>query len=163
MVATSGNRLISEDALEALKHQLLPLATVATPNIPEAEILSGLTIRGPEDMVRAARVIGEIYGGAVLCKGGHQVNEANDLLWPPGGTQTWFPSPRVDTSNTHGTGCTLSSAIAAGLAKGLSLEAAVGLAKKYLIGALSAMLDLGHGSGPMDHMWDLKSRFLQGT
>lgn len=121
MVATSGNRLISEDALEALKHQLLPLATVATPNIPEAEILSGLTIRGPEDMVRAARVIGEIYG------------------------------------------CTLSSAIAAGLAKGLSLEAAVGLAKEYLIGALSAILDLGHGSGPMDHMWDLKSRFLQGT
>ena len=163
MVATSGDRLISEDALEALKHRLLPLATVATPNIPEAEILSGLTIRGPEDMVRAARAIGEIYGCAVLCKGGHQVNEANDFLWTPEGTQTWFPSPRVDTPNTHGTGCTLSSAIVAGLAKGLSLEAAVGLAKEYLFGALSAMLDLGHGSGPMDHMWDLKSRFIQGA
>lgn len=163
MVATSGDRLISEDALEALKHRLLPLATVATPNIPEAEILSGLTIRSPEDMVRAARAIGEIYGCAVLCKGGHQVNEANDFLWTPEGTQTWFPSPRVDTPNTHGTGCTLSSAIAAGLAKGLSLEAAVGLAKEYLFGALSAMLDLGHGSGPMDHMWDLKSRFIQGA
>ena len=162
MVATSGNRLISEDALEALKHQLLPLATVATPNIPEAEILSGLTIRGPEDMVRAARVIGEIYGGAVLCKGGHQVNEANDLLWTPGGTQTWFPSPRVDTSNTHGTGCTLSSAIASNLAKGFPLEQAVERAKEYIFGALSARLNLGRGSGPMDHMWDLKSRFTGG-
>lgn len=161
MVATSGNRLISEDALEALKHQLLPLATVATPNIPEAEILSGLTIRGPEDMVRAARVIGEIYGGAVLCKGGHQVNEANDLLWPPGGTQTWFPSPRVDTSNTHGTGCTLSSAIASNLAKGYALAEAVERAKTYLSGALGAMLDLGHGPGPMDHAFDIKPAYRE--
>ena len=162
MVATSGDRLISEDALETLKRRLLPLAAVLTPNIPEAEILSGQTIRTPEDMLRAARTIGEAYGCAVLCKGGHQVNDANDLLWQPGRGERWLRSERVDNPNTHGTGCTLSSAIASNLAKGMDLAAAVERAKEYITGDLSAMLDLGHGSGPMDHMWDLRSGFTGG-
>lgn len=162
MVATSGDRLISEDALDALKSRLLPLAAVLTPNIPEAEILSGQTIRTPEDMLRAARTIGEAYGCAVLCKGGHQVNDANDLLWQPGREERWLCSKRVDNPNTHGTGCTLSSAIASNLAKGYNLESAIERAKRYIFGALSAMLDLGHGSGPMDHMFDLHSGFIEG-
>ena len=162
MVATSGDRLISEDALETLRRRLLPLATVLTPNIPEAEILSGLEVRTPEDMSAAARAIGETYGCAVLCKGGHQVNDANDLLWQPGGAELWLRARRVDNPNTHGTGCTLSSAIASNLAKGCDLETAIRRAKEYIFGALSAMLDLGHGSGPMDHMWDLRSRFIGG-
>lgn len=162
MVATSGDRLISEDALETLKRRLLPLAAVLTPNIPEAEILSGRTICTPEDMGAAARAIGETYGCAVLCKGGHQVNDANDLLWQAGKEVRWFQSKRVDNPNTHGTGCTLSSAIASNLAKGYGLETSVERAKRYIFGALSAMLDLGHGSGPMDHMWDLHSRFIDG-
>ena len=160
MVATSGDRLISGNALETLKSRLLPLAAVLTPNIPEAELLSGMEIRTPEDMSSAARAIGETYGCAVLCKGGHQVNDANDLLWQPGGEELWLRSRRVDTPNTHGTGCTLSSAIASNLAKGCGLAAAVERAKQYISGALSAMLDLGHGSGPMDHMFDLRSRFI---
>ncbi len=162
MVATSGDRLLSEDALEALKRRLLPLAAVLTPNIPEAEILSGVDIRTPEDMSRAARAIGEAYGCAVLCKGGHQVNDANDLLWQPGLGERWLRSRRVDTPNTHGTGCTLSSAIASNLAKGYDLGPAAERAKEYITGALSAGLSLGHGSGPMDHMFDLHSRFIGG-
>ena len=160
MVATSGDRLISEDALDTLKRRLLPLAAVLTPNIPEAEILSGMEIRTPADMGHAARTIGEAYGCAVLCKGGHQVNDANDLLWQKGEGICWFQSRRVDNPNTHGTGCTLSSAIASNLAKGYDLVESVRRAKEYITGALSAMLDLGRGSGPMDHMWDLHSRFI---
>ena len=162
MVATSGDRLISEDALETLKSRLLPLAAVLTPNIPEAEILSGMRIETQEGMTRAAQAIGEAYGCAVLCKGGHQVSDANDFLWRPGGGGRWFRSRRVDNPNTHGTGCTLSSAIASNLAKGFGLETAVQRAKDYIFGALSAQLNLGHGSGPMDHMWDLRSRFIDG-
>ena len=160
MVATSGDRLISGDALDTLKRRLLPLATVLTPNIPEAEILSGRTIRTPEDMTSAAQAIGEAYGCAVLCKGGHQVNDANDFLWQSGKGGRWLRSKRVDNPNTHGTGCTLSSAIASNLAKGFDLETSVERAKQYIFGALSAMLDLGRGSGPMDHMFDLHSRFI---
>lgn len=161
MVATSGDRLISEDAIDTLRSRLLPLAVLLTPNIPEAEILSGRDIHSEDDMLRAAQAIGDTYGCAVLCKGGHQVSEANDLLWQPGKDVRWFRSQRVCTSNTHGTGCTLSSAIASNLAKGLPLETAVEQAKQYIFGALSAMLDLGHGSGPMDHTFDLKSRFIE--
>ena len=160
MVATSGDRLISEDALETLKGRLLPLAAVLTPNIPEAEILSGRKIGTPEDMTRAARAIGEAYGCAVLCKGGHQVSDANDFLWQPGGEGRWFRSRRVDNPNTHGTGCTLSSAIASNLAKGQDLETAIRRAKDFLTGALSAMLDLGAGSGPLDHLFALKGDFI---
>ena len=160
MVATSGDRLISEDAVAALKELLLPLAAVITPNIPEAEVLSGLTIRGPEDMEQAARAIHEAYGCAVLCKGGHDLNDANDLLWRSGGPK-WFYGRRIDNPNTHGTGCTLSSAIASNLAKGYDLDAAVERAKAYLSGALGAMLDLGAGRGPMDHLFVLKGDFVR--
>ena len=154
MIATSGSRLISEEAVEALKSQLLPLAAVLTPNIPEAEVLSGLTISGSEDMERAAREIGERYGCAVLCKGGHDLNDANDLLWQDRSCK-WFCGRRLHNPNTHGTGCTLSSAIASNLAKGCDLETAVERAKIYLSGALSSMLDLGAGSGPLDHLFSI--------
>lgn len=162
MVATSGSRLISQEAVDALKELLLPLATVLTPNIPEAEVLSGLTISGPADMEKAAQAIGEAYGCAVLCKGGHDLNDANDLLWRDG-TCKWFHGRRIDNPNTHGTGCTLSSAIASNLAKGFDLDTSVERAKAYISGALGAMLDLGHGSGPMDHMFDLKSVYCEGA
>ena len=162
MVATSGSRLISEDAVGALCEHLLPLATVLTPNIPEAELLSGMELKDAGGRERAARAISERYGCAVLCKGGHQIHDADDLLWRNGAGR-WFRGKRIATSNTHGTGCTLSSAIASELAKGLDLDGAVERAKAYISGALSAMLDLGHGSGPMDHMFDLKSEFIGGT
>ena len=161
MVATSGSRLISQEAVDALKELLLPLATVLTPNIPEAEVLSGLTISGPADMEKAAQAIGEAYGCAVLCKGGHDLNDANDLLWRDG-TCKWFHGRRIDNPNTHGTGCTLSSAIASNLAKGYDLDTAVERAKAYLSGALAAMLDLGAGQGPMDHLFDLKGEYVRG-
>ena len=160
MVATSGSRLISQEAVDALKELLLPLATVLTPNIPEAEVLSGLTISGPADMEKAAQAIGEAYGCAVLCKGGHDLNDANDLLWRDG-TCKWFHGRRIHNPNTHGTGCTLSSAIASNLAKGYDLDTAVERAKAYLSGALAAMLDLGAGQGPMDHLFDLKGEYVQ--
>ena len=160
MVATSGSRLISQEAVDALKELLLPLATVLTPNIPEAEVLSGLTISGPADMEKAAQAIGEAYGCAVLCKGGHDLNDANDLLWR-NGTCKWFHGRRIHNPNTHGTGCTLSSAIASNLAKGCDLDTAVERAKAYLSGALAAMLDLGAGQGPMDHLFDLKGEYVR--
>ena len=160
MVATSGSRLLREDAVEALKTELLPLAEVATPNIPEAEILADMPIRTPADMEAAARKISEQYGCAVLCKGGHDLNDANDLLWKDGAGY-WFNGRRINNPNTHGTGCTLSSAIAANLAKGMALEGAVRRAKEYISGALAAMLDLGHGRGPMNHLFDLKSAYMK--
>ena len=160
MVATSGARLISEEAVDALKEKLLPLATLLTPNIPEAEVLSGMTISDPAGMERAARAISEQYGCAVLCKGGHQISDADDLLWR-NGAGVWFRGRRIQNSNTHGTGCTLSSAIAANLAKGYDMDRSVQRAKDYISGALAAMLDLGKGSGPMDHMFDLKGEFVR--
>ena len=150
MVATSGAKLLRSDAIEVLKERLLPLAEVLTPNIPEAEILADMKIESPADMEPAARTICEKYGCAVLCKGGHDLNDANDLLWKDGKGR-WFNGRRIDNPNTHGTGCTLSSAIASNLAKGMELEAAVEGAKAYISGALAAMLDLGSGSGPMNH------------
>ena len=158
MVATSGSKLLSDDAVETLKAKLLPLATVLTPNIPETEVLAGMEVRTAEDMEKAAEVIGRQYGCAVLCKGGHQLNDANDLLWQNGGAR-WFYGKRIDNPNTHGTGCTLSSAIAANLAKGADLETAVERAKAYISGALAAMLDLGKGSGPMNHAFDIGGGF----
>ena len=158
MVATSGAKLLRDDAIEVLKERLLPLAEVLTPNIPEAEILYGQTIESAEDMEAAARSIGERYGCAVLCKGGHRLNDANDLLWTPAGSR-WFRGRRIQNPNTHGTGCTLSSAIAANLAKGFTLEESVEKAKEYISGALGAMLDLGHGAGPMDHAFDIKDSY----
>ncbi|MBO4280465.1 MAG: bifunctional hydroxymethylpyrimidine kinase/phosphomethylpyrimidine kinase [Lachnospiraceae bacterium] len=158
MVATSGSSLLKNDAVEAMISELLPLATVITPNIPEAEVLSGMKITGEEDMKKAAERIGKKCGCAVLLKGGHSINDANDLLYADGAFQ-WFCGRRIANPNTHGTGCTLSSAIASNLAKGFPLTDAVQLAKEYISGALSAQLDLGKGSGPMKHNFDLKSRF----
>ncbi len=160
MVATSGAKLLRDDAIAVLEAQLLPLATVLTPNIPEAEILSGMTIQNATDMEQAARTISERYGCAVLCKGGHQINDADDLLWRDGAGK-WFRGRRINNPNTHGTGCTLSSAIASNLAKGYDLDASVERAKAYISGALAAMLDLGKGSGPMDHMFALRGEFVQ--
>ena len=160
MVATSGSRLLQENAVQALKTELLPLAEVATPNIPEAEILAEMPICSPEDMERAAELISRRYHCAVLCKGGHDLNDANDLLWKDG-TGRWFKGRRINNPNTHGTGCTLSSAIASNLAKGMDLEEAVRRAKDYISGALGAMLDLGHGRGPMNHLFDLKSEYMK--
>lgn len=159
MVATSGARLIDEGAVEALTAQLLPLATVITPNIMEAEALSGIPVEFAGDQAAVAQQLVERFGCAVLVKGGHNVNDANDVLAEPGPSEhaaplvTWYRHERVDTQNTHGTGCTLSSAIACGLAEGRPLADAVNHAKEYLTGALAAGLDLGHGSGPVDHMW----------
>ncbi len=158
MIATSGARLISENAVELLKKKLLPIATLVTPNIPEAVVLSGLRISDKEDMEQAARLIADKCGCAVLLKGGHSINDANDLLCE-NGEITWFSGRRIDNPNTHGTGCTLSSAIASNLAKGYDIKTAVRLAKEYISGALSAMLDLGKGSGPMHHGFDINSRY----
>lgn len=150
MVATSGARLISENAVSSLTERLLPIADVITPNIPEAEVLSDIKISDKADMERAAAQICKEYGCAVLLKGGHSISDADDLLYEKGGTR-WFKGIRIDNPNTHGTGCTLSSAIASSLAKGYDLNQAVALAKEYISGALSAMLDLGKGSGPLHH------------
>ena len=158
MVATSGSRLISDDAIGTLRQLLFPLATVLTPNIPEAEVLSGLSVKSTEDMMAAAEKIGRTYGCAVLCKGGHQLSDANDLLYRDGDFR-WFNGRRIDNPNTHGTGCTLSSAIASNLAKGYDLDASVERAKAYISGALAAMLDLGQGAGPMNHAFDLTGSF----
>ena len=160
MVATSGARLMQEDAVSTLCERLLPLATLVTPNIPEAEILSGLRILDKQQMQEAARIIGDTYGCAVLVKGGHGVHDADDLLWQDG-AYTWFAGRRIANPNTHGTGCTLSSAIAANLAKGFPLGEAVRRGKTYVSGALAAMLDLGKGSGPMDHAFALRGEFAE--
>ena len=158
MVATSGARLIGEDAVEMLKERLLPLAALATPNIPEAEVLSGCEIRSEEDMETAARIISQTYGCSVLLKGGHRINDANDYLYRMG-HGIWLYGKKINNPNTHGTGCTLSSAIASNLAKGMELEAAVAQAKRYLSAALEAQLDLGRGSGPMDHGFAVRGEY----
>ncbi len=149
MVSTSGSRLLKEDAVECLTRTLLPLASLITPNIPEAEILSGQQINSKEDMVSAGKKISEMYETEVLIKGGHAISDADDVLI--GKQIRWFSSKKVENENTHGTGCTLSSAIACGLAKGMSLPESIEQAKKYLTLALSSGLNLGHGSGPLDH------------
>ena len=163
MMATSGARLISEDAVDALVNRLFPLATVITPNILEAEALAGgdVQVSTAHDQEELACALVRRFGCAVLLKGGHNVNDANDVLAEVTSNPenrprtTWFRHTRIETENTHGTGCTLSSAIACGLAQGLPLDDAIDQAKAYLTGALAAGLDLGHGSGPMDHMWQL--------
>ena len=160
MVATSGARLISEDAIETLKAELFPLAKILTPNIPETEELTGMKITSAADMEAAAKKISETYNCAVLCKGGHKLNDANDLLWSEGKGR-WFAGKRIDNPNTHGTGCTLSSAIASNLAKGFDLETSVERAKDYISGALAAMLDLGKGSGPMDHGFAIDNEYTR--
>lgn len=158
MVATSGAKLISDDAISALTAKLIPLATLITPNIPEAEVLADMKITSVEDMLSASKIISEKYNCAVLCKGGHSLNDSNDLLYGAGNYK-WFNGKRIDNPNTHGTGCTLSSAIASNLAKDYDLETSIQRAKDYISGALNAMLDLGAGSGPMQHNFNLTGEF----
>lgn len=156
MASTSGTSLLSAAGRRALWEELLPLATLVTPNLQEAQELSDLPVETEEDMLRAAREISRQCGGAVLVKGGHLAGDAADLLYQEG-EAVWFRTRRISTPNTHGTGCTLSSAIACGLAAGCSLEESVRRAKDYLTGALSAGLNLGHGPGPLDHMYRVPS------
>lgn len=159
MISTSGTPLISSDAVYDLQKFLFPLVTLITPNIPEAELLSGISIKNEQDMERAAKKLGEKYHCSVLCKGGHQKNTAHDLLFDKG-TYTWFYGEKIDNPNTHGTGCTLSSAIASNLAKEYTLEKAIQKAKDYISSILESTLNLGQGNGPLDHGFDLSSPFI---
>lgn len=156
MVSTSGGKLISDAAIDSLVAKLLPIAAVVTPNIPEAEVLCGLKVKDEDDMIQAAELLAERFGGAILVKGGHRVNDAIDLLYENGNIH-WYRSERVNNPNTHGTGCTLSSAIACNLADGKTLDESIRNAKDYLTGALNAMLDLGKGTGPVNHTYNLSS------
>lgn len=160
MVSTSGADLMHNEVISTMKDYLLPLATLITPNIPEAEVLSGMGIANEEDMLKAAIYLNQTYGCAVLLKGGHSINDANDLLCKDNEIK-WFYGKRIANPNTHGTGCTLSSAIAANLAKGYTLETAIQRAKDYISGALAFMLDLGKGSGPMNHAFNLQGEFAK--
>lgn len=159
MVATSGSKLISDDAIETLKTCLMPLSSILTPNIPEAEVLAEMKVETEEEMILAAKKISETFHCAVLCKGGHQLNDANDLLYRDG-EYKWFHGKRIQNPNTHGTGCTLSSAIASNLAKGYSMDESVKRAKDYISEALEAMLDLGKGSGPMKHCFNITGKYM---
>lgn len=155
MVSTSGSRLLKEDAIDVLCERLIPLADVITPNIPEAEVLSGIHIDSADKMIEAAKIIQDKFlckSTGALIKGGHELNTANDLLYKDGNA-VWFNGERIDNPNTHGTGCTLSSAIACNLALGKSMEDAVRDSKRYISGALKAGLDLGKGSGPLNHIY----------
>ena len=160
MVASAGSSLMKQNAVQTLIKELLPVSTLVTPNIPEAQVLSGMTIGSKEDMIAAAKQIGDSYHCALLLKGGHSINDANDLLYADG-ELVWFEGKRIQNPNTHGTGCTLSSAIASNLAKGFTLAESIQRAKDYISGALAAMLDLGKGSGPMDHAFDLQGEYAK--
>ena len=157
MAATTGAHLTTEDIADTLKKELLPAATLVTPNIPEGEILTGIRIHDAASMEEAARILFEACGCNVLLKGGHSIHDANDLLYTQDGC-TWLYGKRIDNPNTHGTGCTLSSAIASNLAMGHTLPDAVSAAKHYISLALNEQLNLGAGSGPLDHMFALKDQ-----
>lgn len=152
MISTSGSRLLSEDAMDALITKLIPLATVITPNLAEAECLCGMEILTKEDMSIAALRLSEFYKGNILIKGGHLESTADDLLYS-NGEFTWFPGVKINNPNTHGTGCTLSSAIACNLANGFDMKTSIHNAKNYITGALEAGLELGKGSGPLNHYY----------
>ena len=158
MVATSGADLSNSESVKALKEKLIPLSSVVTPNVPEAEVLSGMKINTKDDMVKAAGKINSECGCSVLIKGGHCGNNADDILYHDGRIYV-FKSQKIDNKNTHGTGCTLSSAIASNLAKGMDLPDAVKRAKEYITGAIGAKLDLGQGRGPLDHGYDITTKF----
>ncbi len=160
MIATSGTSLIKTSAVQTLVKKLLPIATVITPNIPEAEVLAGFSINNKDDMLTAAKFLSSTYGPAVLLKGGHSIHDADDLLYA-GGEYRWFEGKRIENTNTHGTGCTLSSAIASNLAKGFDIAESVKRAKEYISGALSAMLDLGKGAGPIQHNFNLHGEYAK--
>lgn len=155
MVATSGGTLMENRTVQTLKDKLIPLADVITPNIKEAEVLSGMEIHGKLDMEQAAEKIAQYYSGAILIKGGHLRDSADDLLYQ-NGASIWFNGAHIDNENTHGTGCTLSSAIATFLAKGNSIEESIGLSKDYVAGAIRAGLNLGKGRGPLQHNYRLQ-------
>ena len=160
MVSTSGTRLMDSEAVSVLQAELLPTATLVTPNIPEAEILAGMKISTEEDMKTAAKRIGETCGCSVLLKGGHSEAGADDVLYSE--EQFYlFKAERINNPNTHGTGCTLSSAVAANLAKGFDLENSVKRAKEYITGAIKDLLDLGKGNGPLNHLYQLKGKFAE--
>lgn len=155
MIATSGSKLLNDDAIESLKNSLFPNAILLTPNIPEASVLSDISIKNHQDMIQAAKIISNEYDCAVLCKGGHNIDDANDVLYHKG-EYKWFLGERIPNENTHGTGCTLSSSIASWLARGKDLDTAILLSKEYISGALKSMLDLGRGRGPLNHMWNME-------
>jgi hydroxymethylpyrimidine/phosphomethylpyrimidine kinase len=154
MVSTSGSRLLKDDAMEMLMTKLMPLAAIITPNIPEAECLCGFTIETRDDMEKAAIKISGWYGGNILIKGGHLKDYSDDLLYSDGQCH-WYAQEKINNPNTHGTGCTLSSAIACNLAFGRSMKDSITHSKHYITGALMANLNLGAGSGPLNHCWQL--------
>jgi hydroxymethylpyrimidine/phosphomethylpyrimidine kinase len=156
MVSTSGCPLLRDDAKTSLINELFPLADIITPNIPEAQILSGMEIKTRNDMLVAAKKISDAYNVRVLLKGGHLTDDALDILYD-NGNYSEFTSKRINNTNTHGTGCTLSSAIAANIAKGMNYDIAVQRAKEYITGALLDGMNLGHGRGPLNHGYLLKS------
>lgn len=160
MASTGGSSLIKTGAIDTLINELFPIAALVTPNIPEAEVISEMTVESIDDMILAAKSIGNAYGCSVLLKGGHRINDANDLLYSNGEIY-WFKGNRIDNPNTHGTGCTLSSAIAANLAKGYCLKESVQRAKEYISGAIGANLNLGKGLGPLKHNFNLVSYFSE--
>lgn len=155
-VATSGSELSTSATYEIIKERLFPISAVITPNIPEAEFISGKKIKNSDDIMKVSKYISEKYDCPVLCKGGHSKNSAKDFLYIKNKSITWFEGRKIDNNNTHGTGCTLSSAIASNLAKGYTLEKSIRLAKEYITSCLGAMLDIGHGNGPLNHMKGLE-------
>lgn len=155
MAATGGFRFMKDRVIRSLQEELFPLAEIITPNLPETEILTGMAVNNKADMERAAEKLYEAWHAAVLCKGGHLTETADDLLYM-NGQAYWIRGDRIENSNTHGTGCTLSSAIASGLALGMELLDAVRQAKDYLSGALKQGLALGNGNGPLDHMYQIE-------
>lgn len=155
-VATSGSELSTFETYEIIKERLFPISAVITPNIPEAELISGKKIKKSDDIMKVSKYISEKYDCPVLCKGGHSKNSAKDFLYIKNKSITWFEGRKIDNNNTHGTGCTLSSAIASNLAKGYTLEKSIRLAKEYITSCLGAMLDIGHGNGPLNHMKGLE-------
>ncbi|WP_070001110.1 bifunctional hydroxymethylpyrimidine kinase/phosphomethylpyrimidine kinase [Cellulosilyticum sp. I15G10I2] len=157
MIATSGRSLLNDDAFYALKNKLMTITHVITPNIPEAELLSGISISTVDDMIKAAEEINKFYKGHILIKGGHLVDRADDLIYS-GGEIIWIKGNRIGQKERHGTGCTLSSAIACNLAKELSLEESVKRAKAYVAGALRSDTNLGYGSSPLSHHYSIKEK-----
>jgi hydroxymethylpyrimidine kinase/phosphomethylpyrimidine kinase len=158
MVATSGADLSNSGSVKALKEKLIPLSAVVTPNVPEAEVLSGMKITSKNDMIEAAKKINSECGCSVLIKGGHSEGNSDDILFHDDEVFV-FGMEKIDNENTHGTGCTLSSAIACNLAKGMDVPQAVTRAKEYITEAIGAGLDLGHGRGPLDHGFDIKTKY----
>lgn len=157
MVSSSGKALLEKDAMKTLQEKLLPLATVITPNMEEAGRLAGISVKNQKEQLQAARKLSESYPAAILIKGGHAVDNADDLLYVCG-KEVWFLGAKLDNPNTHGTGCTLSSAIASNLALGYDVEESVRRAKEYITGAIQAGLDLGNGSGPLRHDWNITKK-----